>query len=143
MTKLIHWVFVALFSFTYLSTSVAEINLDQVRQSAAKGQALEQAKLGAAFYLGKGVTEDKKQAAEWLLKAAEEGLIEAEVMMAAMYDIGLGVQQSAGKSTAWYQKAAKQGHEASAGILKYYEGPERAIKAQAIAKQYAKEILKK
>ncbi|MGR9013209.1 MAG: tetratricopeptide repeat protein [Gammaproteobacteria bacterium] len=91
---------------------------DDVRQAAMHGNAKAQAKLGAMYLLGRdGVEIDEKKAAEWLLKSANQGFIEAEVVMAALYDRGIGVKNDVKMATAWYEKAAAQGHGPSLAIL--------------------------
>ena len=91
---------------------------DDVRQAAIQGNAKAQAKLGAMYLLGRdGVEIDEKKAAEWMLKSANQGFIEAEVVMAALYDRGIGVKNDVKMATAWYEKAAAQGHGPSLAIL--------------------------
>ncbi|MFI3157294.1 MAG: tetratricopeptide repeat protein [Methylococcaceae bacterium] len=91
---------------------------DDVRQLAMQGSAEAQAKLGAMYLLGRdGVEVDEQKAAEWLLKSANQGFIEAEVIMAALYDRGMGVKNDVKMATAWYEKAAAQGHGPSLAIL--------------------------
>lgn len=94
------------------------LSQDDVRQSAMQGDAEAQAKLGAMYLLGRnGVEVDEQKAAEWMLKAANQGFIEAEVIMAALYDRGMGVKNDVKMATAWYEKAAVQGHGPSLAIL--------------------------
>lgn len=91
---------------------------NEIRVSAEQGDAKAQAKLGAMYLLGSnGVEKDEQKAAEWILKAANQGVIEAQVIMAALYDRGMGVKNDVNKATSWYEKAAAQGHEASQAIL--------------------------
>ncbi|MDO9271124.1 MAG: sel1 repeat family protein [Methylobacter sp.] len=83
-----------------------------------QGNAEAQAKLGAMYLLGRnGVETDEQKAAEWMLKSANQGFIEAEVIMAALYDRGMGVKNDVKMATAWYEKAAAQGHGPSLAIL--------------------------
>lgn len=92
--------------------------LEEVRQSALQGSAVAQAKLGSMYLLGRnGVELDEQKAAEWLLKSANQGFIDAEVIMAALYDRGMGVKNDVKMATAWYEKAAAQGHGPSLAIL--------------------------
>ena len=127
---------------------------DEVQQSAEQGEALAQAKMGARYILGRdGVEKDEKKAAEWMLKAAKQGLIEAEVVMAALYDRGLGVPHNVDTATQWYEKAAAKGHPASLAILGRndtakgsvafsYKGA-RLSASRQIPTEYAKRILLK
>lgn len=118
--------------------------LQEAIKLAESGDAAAQARAGAMYYLAQGTGEDLAEAAKWFRKAADAGLIEAQVVMAALSDIGRGVPQDYSAATGWYRKAASQGHEPSKGILNYYKSDAlRATKALQIAKQYARELLKK
>lgn len=121
---------------------------------AEQGDALSQAQMGSLYLLGRnGVEVDAQKAAAWMLKAAEQGLLEAEVVVAAMYDSGLGMPQNVNKATQWYEKAAAKGHGASLAILGKNEAPKgsvgfnyQAIRLRAskqIPNEYAKKILLK
>lgn len=125
-----------------------------IQQMAQQGDALAQAKLGAMYILGRdGVDKDEQKAAEWMLKAAKQGLIEAEVVMAALYDRGMGVPQNVDMATQWYEKAAVKGHGASLALLGKNETAKgsvafnyktaRLTAARQIPTEYAKKILLK
>ena len=49
--------------------------------------------LGALYYTGKGITQDRKEATKWQRKAAEQGLVEAQFGLGGLYRYGLGVAQ--------------------------------------------------
>ena len=143
--------------FLLLTTNVqaAETTAETtITASAEQGNALAQAQLGALYLLGKeGKDQDDIKAAQWMLKAANQGVLEAEVIMAAMYDRGLGIPQDVPKATAWYEKAAAQGHKPSLAILGRNEVAKggvafdykrmRLSAAKQIPNEYAKQILKK
>jgi len=125
-----------------------------IQQMAEQGDAVAQAKLGAMYILGRdGVDKDEQKAAEWMLKAAKQGLIEAEVVMAALYDRGMGVPQNVDTATQWYEKAAVKGHGASLALLGRNETAKgsvafnyktaRLTAARQIPAEYAKKILLK
>lgn len=125
-----------------------------ITQQAEQGHALAQAKLGAMYLLGqKDHENDEKKAAEWMLKAAKQGFLEAQVIMAAMYDRGLGVEMDVNKATEWYEKAAAQGHKPSLAILGRNDVAKGGIAfdykrarlsaAKQIPNEYAKQILRK
>jgi len=102
-----------MFSFT----SIADI-VSETKQQAEQGNALAQAQMGAMYQLGRnGVEKDAQLSAEWMLKAANQGLVEAQVFMAALYDRGLGVKQSVSTATQWYEKAAAQKQGTALAIL--------------------------
>jgi TPR repeat protein len=97
--------------------SFADVFSD-IKQQAEAGNALAQAKIGAMYQLGRnGVDKDAQASANWMLKAANQDMVEAQVFMAALYDRGLGVKQNYNKATEWYGKAAKQKHGTALAIL--------------------------
>jgi TPR repeat protein len=101
-----------------ISLSGFAATLAEIQQQAEQGDALAQAKMGAMYQLGRnGVTKDEQQSANWMLKAADQGLVEAQVFMAALYDRGLGVKHSVSTATKWYEKAAAQKHGTALAIL--------------------------
>ena len=138
-----HGLFLAAILFSMQLSAAGPVDFEAIKKAAEQGGAVAQSKLASAYYLGKGVTADRKQAAVWYNKAADQGDLDSMVMMAAMSDGGLGVSQSTSKGTTWYQKAANSGHEPSKGVLEYYTDQERPLKAMQIAYEYSKRILKK
>lgn len=125
---------------------------EEIQELAEQGDALGQAKLASLYLLGRsGVEKDDTKAAEWMMKAAEQGLVDAQVAIAAYYDRGIGVPGDKKKATQWYEKAAKQGHTTSLAILGKnptakgsvqfgYQGM-RLNAARSIPKEYAKRFL--
>ena len=61
------------------------------------------------YFNGTGIKRSYEKAAEWYLKAAEQGLARAQYNLGLMYKFGTGVEQSYEKAREWYQKAAEQG----------------------------------
>lgn len=105
--KLLQMVMTSLLLVISLSSFAA--TFAEIQQQAEQGDALSQAKMGAMYQLGRnGVTKDEQQSAKWMLKAADQGLVEAQVFMAALYDRGLGVKHNVNTATKWYEKAAAQ-----------------------------------
>jgi len=101
-----------------MSFNVFADKISEITQKADDGDALAQAKVGAMYQLGRnGFERDAKKSATWMQKAAEQGLVEAEVFMAALHDRGLGVKQDYNKATQWYEKAAAQKHGTALAIL--------------------------
>lgn len=128
--------------------------VEEITQLAEQGDALGQAKFASLYVLGRnGVEKNHKKAAEWMVKSAEQGLVEAQATIAAMYDIGFGVRGDRNKSTQWYEKAAKQGHGTSMAILgknptakggiKFSYQAMRLNASKSIPREYAKRFLKK
>ncbi|PPD38204.1 MAG: hypothetical protein CTY16_20490, partial [Methylobacter sp.] len=68
-----------LVSLLSLGTAWAEeaAQEDLVQAAAIQGDAKAQAKLGAMYLLGNGQEKDEQQAAEWLIKAATQGYVDA------------------------------------------------------------------
>ena len=155
-----------------IGTAAEQESFNEIKQKAEKGDSVAQAKIGSIYFLGNnyqldpkkykseyrlnktkstieglgylldGIVKDDKEAARWLLKAAEQGLVEAEVLIAAMYDRGLGVELSTSKATKWYQKAADQGNGPAIALLgRYKQGRMQASKK--IPLDYSLEILTK
>ena len=60
---------------------------------------------------GNGVAKDSTQAAIWCRKAAEQGLVKAQLMIGSMYWVGDGVAKDAKQTAIWYRKAADQGKD--------------------------------
>lgn len=125
---------------------------DTIRRLAEQGDAKAQAKLASLYLLGReGMQVDEKLAAEWMEKAANQGLIDAQVVMGAMYDRGLGVTGDRDKATHWYEKAAAKGHGTSLAILGRNDAAQGSVQfnyqamrlsaAKSIPGEYAKKFL--
>ena len=125
-----------------------------VQELAEQGDALAQAQLASLYLLGRdGYEVNEKEASNWMLKAANQGLVEAEVVVAAMYDRGLGLPHDVNKATQWYEKAAAKGHGASLAILGRNQAPKGSVAfsyktmrlkaAKQIPTEYAKRFLLK
>lgn len=114
--KVIQTMFLAcflMFSINCYAETFAEI-----QEQASQGNALAQAQMGAMYQLGRnGVEIDAQESAKWMLKAADQGLVEAEIFMAALYDRGLGVKQNVNTATQWYEKAAAQKNGTALAML--------------------------
>lgn len=135
-----------------LSAAAFAENSDAIKQSAAQGDALAQAKLASLYLLGReGFEKDEQLAAEWMEKAANQGLVDAQVVMAAMYDKGMGVVGDRDKATQWYEKAAAKGHGTSLAILGKNDAAQGSVQfnyqamrlnaARSIPSEYAKRFL--
>jgi len=104
--------------FLMFSVNSYADTFDEIQEQAKQGNALAQAQMGAMYQLGRnGVDKDAKESARWMLKAANQGMVEAEVFMAALYDRGLGVKQNGNTATQWYEKAAAQKHGTALAML--------------------------
>ena len=67
-------------------------------------------KIDTVMDIWEGFDEDKKNAAEYYLQAANAGHAEAQYSLGYMYRYGEGVNRDLHKAREWYEKAAKQGH---------------------------------
>jgi len=79
------------------------------RPLAEQGNAGAQLFLGLMHDLGRGVPEDRAEAAVWYRRAADRGNAVAQYNLAVMYRNGDGVQRDPAKAAQWYRKAAEQG----------------------------------
>ena len=125
---------------------------EEIKQMAAQGNSQAEAKLAALYLLGRdGIDKDDHQAAIWMEKAANQGLVDAQVAIAAMYDSGRGVTGDRDKATAWYEKAAAQGHGTSMAILGKNSAAKGSVQfnyqamrlnaSKSIPNEYAKKFL--
>lgn len=86
-----------------------DMNLEEVRAAAEKGDVEAQTKLGVAYSTGIHVEVDKKKAAEWYKKAADQGYATGQWNLAFMYIRGEGVEQDDKKARKLFSLAAEQG----------------------------------
>jgi uncharacterized protein len=61
--------------------------------------------------------EDKKKAAEWLLKASEDGEADARIALAQMHAQGMGVPKNLDEARNWASKAAERGSSEGLWLL--------------------------
>ena len=79
------------------------------RKAAEKGNAAAQFKLALCYFRGDGVEEDAEVAAQWMLKAAEQGAdAEAQWFMGCFYQKGKGVEQNPAEAVKWFSRSAKK-----------------------------------
>ena len=62
--------------------------------------------MGELLSLGDATQTDYKSAADWFLKAAEQGNAKAQFAIGSLYSYGLGVQQSDAKARHYMQRVA-------------------------------------
>lgn len=165
MLKIMRYI-VAILALTVSFSSYAgeQTGIDEIKQMAEQGDAKAQAKYGSIYFLGdkfklkpnarfktrkkyeaisyllEGISKSDEKAADWMLKAAEQGYVDAEVFMAAMYDRGMGVKQSESEATKWYKKASKQGNEMAEAVLGPY-ARSRMTASKDVPFEYALKIL--
>jgi TPR repeat protein len=71
------------------------------------------------YEYGKGVDRDPVKAVEWYRKAAELGLVTAQLELGDLYRIGEGVQQDYFEAAKWFRRAAEQGHPIGENTIGY------------------------
>lgn len=135
-----------------ISMNVLAQSQEEIKQSAEQGDAKGQAKLASLYLLGwQGHEQNNELAAKWMKKAADQGVVEAQVVMGALYDRGLGVMGDRNEANKWYEKAAAQGHGTSLAILGRNETAKGSVQfnyqamrlnaARSIPREYAKRFL--
>lgn len=67
-----------------------------------------QFRLGEMYKNGKGVDKDKHEAFKWYLKAAENGVSEAQFIIGNEYFIGNIIEKDYAQAIYWFEKAAAQ-----------------------------------
>jgi hypothetical protein len=79
------------------------------RKGAGKGYPLEQLEFGLLHYRGtEGVNRNLPTAAEWIKKAATQGLARAQSWLGDLYVEGEGVERDMEQAMVWWRKAASQ-----------------------------------
>jgi TPR repeat protein len=66
-------------------------------------------KLGKCYYDGEGVEEDRDEALEWYLEAANQGLAEAAYKVGEYYYWGIYVSKSLSEAERWFHTASYYG----------------------------------
>lgn len=66
--------------------------------------------MGYLLKEGWGVAQSDEDAAKWMLKAAKQGMIEAQFNVGDFFFRGCGVVQSYVEAAKWFRQAAEQGH---------------------------------
>ena len=62
------------------------------------------------YHTGRGITQNAEEAARWYLKAAEQGLLQAQADLGAMHLAQSGVKYDYPTALYWLRKAADRGH---------------------------------
>ena len=66
-------------------------------------------RIGRCYAEGAGVERNMEEAVKWYLKAAEQGLAEAQFELGTIYETGNGAEQDIVEAFDWYRSAAEQG----------------------------------
>jgi TPR repeat protein len=109
MKKILLVMFIAL--FTASSAFCGEF--EEILKKAEQGDAWAQCQVGSMYYRGEGNNSDYgeqyKQSVIWYTKAAEQGVVDAQVKLGYMYAFGQIVAQNDTTATFWWLRAASQG----------------------------------
>ena len=84
--------------------------LDYLRQAAEKDSPRAQYELGKYYWKKKN---DYSKALNWIGKAAENGMLQAQEQLAYLYENGLGINQDLDNAIKWYERAAVRGSESA------------------------------
>ncbi|WP_109488843.1 tetratricopeptide repeat protein [Occallatibacter savannae] len=87
----------------------AEPDIPNIQANAERGSVQKEIELADAYFAGKGVVRDEKQAAYWYEKAANSGDPNAQLQIGFFYEAGIGVVRDSSRATAWFQRAAAGG----------------------------------
>jgi hypothetical protein len=103
--------------------------------AAQKGQPMAQFMWGNFRQAGEmGGPADVKDAANWLLKAAQQGHAQAQYQIGVMYRTGSGVEQDTEQSLYWITKAKDNGlTRAQADLARYYEEGRGLVRNERLA----------
>lgn len=87
--------------------------LKHFRQAAEEGSSDAQLHLGAMYFNGHGVTQDRDEAARWFHKAAVQGNLEAQYILGVIYWDGRGVAKDYVASYMWFNIASTNGSKSA------------------------------
>ncbi|GEM_PF-1767977 len=83
--------------------------LKRTRESAERGEAEGQYRLGLSYDVGRLVSRNHEEAAKWYKKAADQGHPKAQVYLGLAYEYGQGVTKDLEQAANWYLKSAELG----------------------------------
>ena len=118
--------------------AIETATLDQLRQFAGKGEPAAEYALGMRYASGDGVKQDDKEAANWFLKAAENGNVKAQATLGTRYWGGRGVPASLTQAYFWAVLARAAGDQNSKTFAEILAS--RMTHAQAVAIEQKAEI---
>jgi hypothetical protein len=104
-----------------MQTVYGATDIEALRAQAEGGDSVSQRKLGFAYLLGNGVTQDDAESVKWFRMAAEQGRRAAQYQMGEAYHEGRGVPQSVEEAIKWWRLAAAGGHPDAPDKLKTFD----------------------
>jgi TPR repeat protein len=87
--------------------------LKHFRRAAEQGDAEAQLHLGAMYFNGHGVTQDRDVAAHWFHEAAVHGNLEAQYVLGVIYWDGRGVAKDYMSAYMWFNIASRNGSKSA------------------------------
>ncbi len=84
-------------------------DIPRIQAGAEKGSVQEEIELAAAYFMGRGVDRDEKQAAYWYEKAANSGDPAAQRQIGYFYTAGIGVERDPERAARWFERAIAGG----------------------------------
>jgi TPR repeat protein len=88
--------------------------LQHFRKAAREGNADAELHVGAMYFNGHGVAQDRDEAARWFHKAAVHGNLEAQYILGVIYWDGRGVARDYVASYMWFNIASENGSKSAA-----------------------------
>lgn len=88
-----------------------DVDINQLKASAAAGDADAQYALGSAYQKGEGVEQSETEGVHWITKAANQGQVDAQFNLAIAYRGGFGVHQDNKTAYMWLEMAARHGSD--------------------------------
>ena len=92
------------------SSPSSKLDLSSLTETANAGDVMAQLELGYRYDIGSGVAMDKRKAAFWYLKAAEQKHPVAQYNVGTMIEHGEGCGKDPQNAVNWYIKSANQGY---------------------------------
>lgn len=86
-------------------------DITKIKADAEAGNADAQARLAIAYFNGKGVAKDEREALKWVQKSADGGSALGQLNLGNMYlNGGCGLKQDPSEAFKWFTKSAAQSH---------------------------------
>jgi len=95
------------------NTEYAQARFHYIRTRAEHGDGLNEFRLGLMYEAGQHGLRSDYEAHKWFLRAAFQGIIEAQSRVSEYYRTGKGVPRNDEEAFKWCRKAAEQGHQES------------------------------
>ena len=120
------------------------MNIEELKQRAAAGDAEAQFELGKAYECGRDVVVNLWESVKWYRLAAEHGAVDAQYNLGVCYYEGIVVEEDLEEAVKWWQLAAEQGHKyAKKKVLEVEKRIEKEKKENArYSKQYLDSCIK-